>query len=100
MANDALNAWIMEWKSRGYWCQPCASCGQWYAQQRKLRGRRSILCARMRCEFYRRWVKRTGRAPEEWVLSRWKALLGDKPRSHKCKVSRREQPRWCGTVTA
>lgn len=97
MTHADLNAWILHWKAAGFWAIPCASCGTWFAQQHKgLAGRKAVICKLYRCELYRRWVRNTGRVPDEWMIQKWRHIYGDKPRTDSPKAH--EEPRWCGTT--
>ena len=87
-----LNDWIMEWKAKGYWCSPCASCGTWFAQLHVTRrGRRAVICKLKRCEAWRRYQNRNGRAPPAWLVMRMRERFGDQPRTSKPKPY--EEPR-------
>lgn len=88
MRRDELNAWIAARKAEGLWVTRCeADCGTWFAQRHKgVRvGRRACLCEKLRCQLWRRYWLRHGRAPEPWVLVMWKARHGDAPRKHHVK---------------
>lgn len=73
----AVQKWIENRRAEGYWVSVCLSCGTWFAQTR--RGGPALLCGLRRCELWRYYQSKIGRAPPAWRVAKWHAEHGDEP---------------------
>lgn len=94
---SALNAWIEARRAEGYSIYVCPSCGIFFAQLAGRLGRKPIFCGLHRCELWRRYQHKNGRAPPDWLVMKWKSEQGDKPNPKSKPMDCK--PRWrCGVA--
>ena len=73
-----VEAWIAARRAEGLWVRRCFSCGSWFAQPHN--GRPGLLCDRQICIQARRWQRKYGRMPPDWLWAKWRAHYGDSRR--------------------